>query len=146
MPGNQHKIQDLAHFLIDDCDIDIIHGHSSHHVQGVEVYKGKLIIYGCGDFVDDYALTPGYRNDLSAIWQVMVEESLDHTGEKSLRLKQLKILPTRIERFQAQALNSGDEDFRWVNDKIAKLSHDLGTTIDRGSATEPYANMSLSGT
>ena len=61
----------IAHYLIDDCGIDLIHGHSSHHIQGVETYKGKLIIYGCGDFVDDYALTPTYRNDLSAVWYVL---------------------------------------------------------------------------
>ena len=108
------------------------------------MYKSKLIIYGCGDFVDDYALTPGYRNDLSAIWQVTAEESPDQKGETSLRLKQLKILPTRIEKFQAQALNSDDEDFRWINDKIAKLSYEFGTIIDRGSATQPYPSISLS--
>lgn len=42
------------------CDTDIIYGHSSHHVQGVEVHKGKLIIHGYCDFVDDYALVPEY--------------------------------------------------------------------------------------
>ena len=45
------EIRSLAHFLVDECGIDIIHGTSSHHVQGVETRKGKLIIYGCGDFV-----------------------------------------------------------------------------------------------
>jgi len=34
--------------------IDLIHGHSSHHIKGVEVYNGKLIIYGCGDLLSDY--------------------------------------------------------------------------------------------
>jgi poly-gamma-glutamate capsule biosynthesis protein CapA/YwtB (metallophosphatase superfamily) len=138
------EIRDLAHFLIDECGIDIIHGHSSHHVQGVEVYKGKLIIYGCGDFVDDYALTPGYRNDLSAIWQVTVEESVDNTGETSLIVKQLKILPTRIERFHAQILDSGDEDFRWVNDTIAKLSREFGTIAYPSSASDSHLSISLS--
>lgn len=36
----------LAHWLIDECDIDLAHGHSSHHIQGVGIYKRKLIIYG----------------------------------------------------------------------------------------------------
>jgi len=33
--------------------VDIIHGHSSHHVKAIEVYKEKLILYGCGDFLSD---------------------------------------------------------------------------------------------
>jgi poly-gamma-glutamate capsule biosynthesis protein CapA/YwtB (metallophosphatase superfamily) len=137
------EIQDLAHFLIDECGIDIIHGHSSHHVQGVEKYKGKLIIYGCGDFVDDYALTPGYRNDLSAIWQVTVEEAMKEPEGRSLRLKKLKVYPTKIERFAARVLESREDDFRWVNDKVATLSGELNTTVDLPSEDEPYATFSL---
>mgnify|MGYP001558666949 CR=1 FL=1 len=34
--------------------IDIVHGHSSHHLRRIEVYRGKLVLYGCGDFLDDY--------------------------------------------------------------------------------------------
>ena len=34
--------------------IDVVHGHSSHHAKGAEVYKGKLIIYGAGDLLSDY--------------------------------------------------------------------------------------------
>jgi poly-gamma-glutamate capsule biosynthesis protein CapA/YwtB (metallophosphatase superfamily) len=35
--------------------VDIIHGHSSHHIQGIEIIQRQnqtsgLIIYGCGDF------------------------------------------------------------------------------------------------
>ncbi len=44
----------FAHELVDKCGIDLIHGHSSHHVKAFEVYKGKLILYGCGDFLNDY--------------------------------------------------------------------------------------------
>jgi hypothetical protein len=32
--------------------------------QGVELYNGVPIIYGCGDFVDDYAVDNAYRNNL----------------------------------------------------------------------------------
>jgi len=27
--------------VIDSCGVDLIYGHSSHHVRGMEVYKGK---------------------------------------------------------------------------------------------------------
>jgi poly-gamma-glutamate capsule biosynthesis protein CapA/YwtB (metallophosphatase superfamily) len=123
------EIRELARFLIDECGIDIIHGHSSHHVQGIECYGGKLIIYGCGDFVDDYAVTPGYRNDLSAIWQVLVEEidRADYVHEKNaLKLKRLEVYPTRIQDFQVNVLESNDPDHEWVTDKIVSLSRANG--------------------
>ena len=57
----------LAHSLLDEAGVDVIHGHSSHHVKGIEVYKGKAILYGCGDFLTDYEGIQGYeefRDDL----------------------------------------------------------------------------------
>eukprot|EP00899_Mesostigma_viride_P028783 jgi/Mesvir1/908/Mv17470-RA.1 len=68
------EIVKLAHALVDAGVADLIHGHSSHHVQGIEIYKGKPILYGCGDFVDDYAVDDHYRNDLSFIYKVTVEK------------------------------------------------------------------------
>lgn len=118
------EIQSMAHFLTDECGIDVIHGHSSHHVQGVEKYHGKLIIYGCGDFVDDYALVPEYRNDLSGIWRVSIEESED--GE-TLRLRSLEMYPTKIESFTARRLYSYEKDSQWVRQRVKMLSQELGT-------------------
>lgn len=121
-PG--HRIRALAHFVIDECGVDIVHGHSSHHVQGVEVYRGKLVIYGCGDFVDDYALNEEYRNDLGAVWRVVVKEMGHGVG-----LERLEIFPTRVEQFRACLLDSRDADHVWVRRKIRSLSADSGTTV-----------------
>ena len=49
--------QSFAHALI-DLGVDVIHGHSAHIFQGVEIYQGKLIFYDTGDFVDDYQVDP----------------------------------------------------------------------------------------
>ncbi|HEY5602248.1 MAG TPA: CapA family protein, partial [Gammaproteobacteria bacterium] len=46
--------QQFAHQLLDSAAVDVIHGHSSHHFMGIEVYKDKPVIYGCGDFLNDY--------------------------------------------------------------------------------------------
>lgn len=43
-----------------------MHGHSSHHVKGAELYKGKLIIYGAGDLINDYE---GLPVSCSWIWR-----------------------------------------------------------------------------
>lgn len=118
------EIQELAHFLIDECGVDIVHGHSSHHVQGVERYKSKLIIYGCGDFVDDYAIHEEYRNDLGAVWRVVVSER-----DSGLGLERLEIFPSRIDRFRATLLDVDDEDHGWVRRTLTQLSGKLGTSV-----------------
>jgi poly-gamma-glutamate synthesis protein (capsule biosynthesis protein) len=51
----------LAHGLIDAGVADIVHGHSSHHVKRIEVYGGRLVLYGCGDFITDYEGISGYE-------------------------------------------------------------------------------------
>ena len=119
------RIRALAHFLIDECEVDIVHGHSSHHIQGVEKYKGKLIIYGCGDFVDDYALNEEFRNDLGAVWRVTVQER-----GGGLALDRLEIFPTRIDRFRALLLDSGERDHGLVRARVSRLSAEMGTSVN----------------
>src|SRR5581483_10239519 len=49
----------LAHYLIDMAGVDLIHGHSSHHFRPIEVYRGKLVLFGCSDLLSDYeVITP----------------------------------------------------------------------------------------
>jgi poly-gamma-glutamate synthesis protein (capsule biosynthesis protein) len=36
----------FAHDLIDAAGFTVLHGHSSHHALAIEVYKGRLILYG----------------------------------------------------------------------------------------------------
>lgn len=60
----------FAHRLI-DAGVDVVHGHSSHHPRPVEVYRGRLILYGCGDLVNDYEGIAGYeryRDDLRLLY------------------------------------------------------------------------------
>jgi hypothetical protein len=54
-----------------DGGVDVVHGHSSHHPRSIEVYRGKLILYGCGDCIDDYEGITGhqaYRDDLLLLY------------------------------------------------------------------------------
>jgi poly-gamma-glutamate capsule biosynthesis protein CapA/YwtB (metallophosphatase superfamily) len=51
VPDEQQR---FAHQLIDWGVADLVHGHSSHHPRPIEVYRGKLILYGCGDLINDY--------------------------------------------------------------------------------------------
>ncbi len=55
--------------MIIDMGADIYWGHSNHMPQGIEIYKhNKIIMYDCGDFIDDYAVHQVYRNDLSFVF------------------------------------------------------------------------------
>ena len=77
---------EFAHRLVDEAGVDIVHGHSSHHVKAIEVYKERLILYGCGDFFNDYEGISGYedfRGDLA----LMYFADLDPTTGKLIGLR-----------------------------------------------------------
>jgi hypothetical protein len=124
------KIQELGRWMINE-GVDVIHGHSSHHVQGIEIVERKngthgLILYGCGDFVDDYAIDELYRNDLGALFQLHVSPVFSEDGKsKSIHLHSLSIYPTRCSSFQVNRLNSQDHDWTWVKEKIVQLSNNI---------------------
>ena len=43
IPKDQRR---LAHALIEEAGISIVHGHSSHHAKAIEIYRERLILYG----------------------------------------------------------------------------------------------------
>lgn len=65
----------LAHRLIDEAGVDLIHGHSSHHIRGIELYKNKLILYGAGDFVNDYEAIPSSYDTAGALYVIDLDDS-----------------------------------------------------------------------
>ena len=95
---------EFAHELIDVGNVDVIHGHSSHHPIAVEVYNDKSILYGCGDFLNDYEGISGYelyRGDLALMYFVRLHAD---TG----RLEKLEMVPTQIKRFQSNRASKND--------------------------------------
>lgn len=100
----------FAHQLI-DLGADIIHGHSAHIFQGVEVYKEKLILYDTGDFVDDYYVDPILRNDRSFFFLVEI------TKKKILNLK---LIPVIISNFQVNLAKN--KDAHDVDHRMLRLS------------------------
>lgn len=111
----------FAHKLIDIAGVDLIHGHSSHHVKGVEVYKGKLIIYGCGDFINDYEGIGGYkdfRDDLSFMYFAGVSPA-------NGRLVSLHMTPTRSRNFRLNRPEMGDTI--WLKEVLNREGKGFGT-------------------
>jgi poly-gamma-glutamate capsule biosynthesis protein CapA/YwtB (metallophosphatase superfamily) len=116
----------LAHALIDTAGIDIVHGHSSHHPLGIEVYRGRLILYGCGDFITDYEGISGhseYRNDLVIAYYPTFETA-------TRRLVRLTLRPFRIRRFRLERPTPDEVD--WLCDTLDRHSRPFGVQIERG--------------
>ena len=86
----------FAHRLI-DAGIDVVHGHSSHHPRPIEVYRGRLIMYGCGDTIDDYegiATYEAFRHDLRLLYFASIN---DQSGA-ALRMVPMRMRRMRLER------------------------------------------------
>jgi poly-gamma-glutamate synthesis protein (capsule biosynthesis protein) len=88
--------EDFAHFLIDQGCVDLIHGHSSHHRNRHEVYRNKLILYGCGDFMTDYEGISGYESyhPSSSLLYFATYDMQSH------ELVKLEIVHFELKRFQ----------------------------------------------
>jgi poly-gamma-glutamate synthesis protein (capsule biosynthesis protein) len=115
----------FAHALIDGAGIDVIHGHSSHHPRAIEVYKRKLILYGCGDFLNDYEGIEGYeafRDDLVLMYFITLYGG---TGA----LDRLEMTPFQIRNFRLNRASS--EDARWLRDVLDREARgfDLGIEL-----------------
>jgi poly-gamma-glutamate capsule biosynthesis protein CapA/YwtB (metallophosphatase superfamily) len=121
--------REFAHRLIDQARVDVVHGHSSHHPLGIEVYKGKPILYGCGDFLNDYEGIEShreYRGDLALMYFV----TLDLATSK---LVSLVMTPMQIRRFRLN--EARPEDVIWLQQVMDRESRPLGAKvelIDRG--------------
>jgi poly-gamma-glutamate synthesis protein (capsule biosynthesis protein) len=103
-----------------DRGVDLVHGHSAHVVQGIEVYRGRPIVYDTGDFVDDYLVKPDLRNDRSFLFELAVEDG-SFVG--------LRLVPIEIE---AKSAHRADGDAaRWLRDQMRDRSTGFGTTFRR---------------
>ena len=115
---------DFAHMLIDSAEIDLLHGHSSHHPIGLEVYKEKLILYGCGDFLNDYEGIGGhqhYRGDLSLMYFASIAPA---TG----KLVSLEMVPLQIKHFRLNRASA--EDAYWLQRILDEHSSKLNCRIE----------------
>jgi poly-gamma-glutamate capsule biosynthesis protein CapA/YwtB (metallophosphatase superfamily) len=110
----------FAHRLIEQ-GVAIVQGHSSHHVKAIEVIKGRLILYGCGDFITDYEGISGYetfRGDLALMYLV----ELDPTNGK---LTTARLVPMRMQRFRLERASASDA--KWLCNLLDGLGQRFGT-------------------
>lgn len=111
----------FAHRLIEG-GVDLIHGHSSHHPRPIEVYRGRLVLYGSGDLLDDYEGITGYeefRGDLVLLYF----PTLDRAG----RLLRLRMSPVRIHRMRLNRASL--EEAEWLRDTLERVSGEFGAAV-----------------
>ena len=112
----------FAHRLIDHAGADIIHGHSSHHAKALELHRGKPILYGCGDFLNDYEGIGGkeeFRPDLVLGYRLHFRRGRD--------LAALELLPFRIDRFRLH--HASQQDAKWLGARLDRESRRFGTAV-----------------
>jgi len=118
----------FAHALVDAAGVDLVYGHSSHHPKGIEVWQDKLILYGCGDFLNDYEGIGGYeafRGDLALMLLPTVEIA-------SGRLVNLELRPMQLWRLRLNRASPADVD--WLATVLGRESARLDTRIEPAGA------------
>ncbi|MEU2615485.1 CapA family protein [Micromonospora sp. NPDC007271] len=104
----------FAHTLI-DAGVHLVHGHSSHHPRPIERYRGRLVLYGCGDLIDDYEGIGGqesYRPELRLL-------HLPTLDAESGELRRLRLAPVRARRMRLEVATP--EEARWLADLLDGL-------------------------
>ena len=115
---------EFAHRLIDEAGVDVIHGHSSHHPKGLEVYKDKPIIYGCGDFLNDYEGISGheeFRGDLGLMYFTTLQTL---TG----KLVRFELKSTRINGFRVN--RASNRETEWLYAMLNREGKKFATSIE----------------
>jgi poly-gamma-glutamate synthesis protein (capsule biosynthesis protein) len=107
----------FARWLV-DRGVDLVHGHSAHVIQGIEVYRGRPICYDTGDFVDDYAVLPDLHNDRSLLFELVVAGG---------RVEALRLVPVEI---REEAVYRAEEAVAaWLRERMRTLSAPFETTL-----------------
>ncbi|WP_265109067.1 CapA family protein [Halosolutus halophilus] len=114
------SFREFGRWLV-EAGVDLIHGHSAHVFQGIEVHEGAPIVYDAGDFVDDYAVDAELHNDRGFLFEASV------TGDGTPT--ELRLRPTEID---GCAVHEASPDAAaWSRDRVRELSAEFGTSFDR---------------
>ena len=118
-----HEQRRFACTLIDAAGVDVVHGHSSHHPKGIEVYRDRLVLYGAGDFLNDYEGIGGYeafRGDLVLMYLPTIDPAQG-------ALIGLDMMPFRLRRFRLE--HAALDDARWLGGVLRREGAPLGTDV-----------------
>ena len=113
----------FAHALVERAPVDVVHGHSAHHPMAIEVHRGRPILYGCGDFLNDYEGIGGherFRSDLALMYFVTLDAG---TGE----LRRLAMTPLQIRNFRLN--HAPPAERAWLRDTMNRECRQFGHRV-----------------
>lgn len=93
----------------------------------MEIYKGKLILYGCGDFLNDYEGISGheaYRGDLTLMYFVRLDAL---TG----KLVSLEMAPMQLKRLRLNYASA--DDVLWLKETLDREGKKFGNWVELGA-------------
>jgi len=113
----------FARGLVEAAGVDAVLGHSSHHPKAIEIHRGRPILYGAGDLLNDYEGIGGhdaYRPELSLLY-------LPEFDGGPGALRRFTLLPYRIRRFRLEAAEAAAR--RWLADRLTRESRRFGVAV-----------------
>lgn len=116
-----HK--NFAHALIDYAGVDIIYGHSSHHPRPIEIYKGRPILYGCGDFINDYE---GINSHQEFKGNLVLATFLS-CNLNPFKLNRVDLDCLKLKKFQLTKPSLSE--VRWMFDTLYEMNSEFKTPI-----------------
>jgi poly-gamma-glutamate synthesis protein (capsule biosynthesis protein) len=114
--------KEMAHFAI-DAGADLVVGHHPHVLQGIEVYKGKVIAYSLGNYLHDMDSFRSHASMPTALLRVRVANG---------KIAGVSYVPARLEGVTPPEFLR-PADARDVVDFVTRLSQPLGTRFEVGA-------------
>jgi poly-gamma-glutamate capsule biosynthesis protein CapA/YwtB (metallophosphatase superfamily) len=106
-----------------DAGVDVVHGHSSHHPRPIEIYRGKPILYGCGDVIDDYEGIRGHEKFRAQLRLLYLTSTDPASGE----LVSLQMIPLRVRRMRLARASRADAE--WLRTTLQHTSRKFGIQV-----------------
>ncbi len=103
-----------------DAGADIVYGHGSHVLQGVDIYKGKPVMYCLGNFAMDWIRMSPNKDGMVA--RVVVERK---------RVERLSVVPvTRDAQNDVLMLDPSSGEGAKLIEKVRRLSGEIPLRIE----------------
>lgn len=107
-----------------DGGISLVHGHSCHHPRPAEVYRDRLILYGCGDCINDYEGISGYEEFRGELRLLYFASLAPRTGT----LQTLRMVPMRARKMRLRHTSAADSE--WLAATLSRIGRQFGSWIE----------------
>lgn len=110
----------IAHKAI-DCGADLVVCTHPHRIQGIEVYKGKIIFYSIGNFALDFSYAQQPKES------IILDCVISNRAIQKISVRPCLMNQNRDR--QTQILEEPTKDGERIFEMLNKLSKKLGTTL-----------------